>query len=104
MSTFDGTKLPLTYADALAEIAKRVPWGREEQGAEVVKAIQVEHGVYVVPEAETKAAEIERLRVLAAEADRVAAEEAQDAELAALRERLGIVHGADPETEALATA
>lgn len=90
MSVFDGTPVPLSYADALVEMAKAISWKHEAHQAEVVKALQVEHGAYVVPEAETKALELERLRALAAEADLKAANEAQDAELALLREKLGI--------------
>jgi hypothetical protein len=61
--------------------------------------LQVEHGTYVVPEAETKALELERLRALAAEADLKAANEAQDAELAMLRDKLGLGHDVDPAVD-----
>lgn len=90
MSTFDGTRLPLAYAEALCEVAVRIPWGTEAQRDEVVKAIRVEHGIYVVPEAETRAAELERLRGLVAAKEAEEKEAADVAEEAALREKLGL--------------
>lgn len=90
MALYDGSPEPLTYGAALVEVAKRCSWPSEEHQAEVVKAIQVEHGLYVVPEAETRQLELERLRRLAAEADAVAAEAAREAEIAELRGRLGL--------------
>ena len=107
MSRFDGSPLPLGYGEALAEIAARVSWPSEAHGADVVKAILVEHGLYVVPEAETRAAEIERLRALKATKDATVQEAAEEAELAALRAELGLRHAeaTDPaEVDALAGA
>ena len=111
MSNFDGTKLPLAYADALCEIAVRIPFGTEAQRDEVVKAIRVEHGVYVVPEAETRAAEIERLRGLVAAKEAEEKEAADIAEEAELRVKLGLPAKKvaeddrdDPETRALREA
>lgn len=99
MSRFDGSPVPLTYSQALCEIAARISWPTEAHQADVVKALQIEHGDYVVPEAETKVLEIERLRAIAAEQDLAAANKAQDEELAALRERLGINPAAEPESD-----
>lgn len=100
MSLFDGTKQPLAYADALVLIAVKQGWPSDEHQAEVVKAIQVEHGVYVVPQAETRAAELERLRALAAEKESVEKAAAEESEIAKLRVQLGL----DPETGAPAAA
>lgn len=105
MSKFDGTAFPLSYADALVEIAMRVsPWPSEGHRDEVIKALQTEHGTYIVPEAETKALELERLRALAAEADLKAANEAQDAELALLRAKLGLPDPTATATDPVPTA
>lgn len=99
MSRFDGSPVPLTYSQALCEVAARISWPSEAHQADVIKAFQIEHGDYTVPEAETKILEIERLRAIAAEQDQVAANKAQDDELAALRERLGM--NADPVPESV---
>lgn len=98
---FTGETEPLTYAGALAEIAKATSWPSEQHRDDVVKAILVEHGEYVVPEAETRALELERLRVLVAQQEADAKAAAEEVELAELRAKLGIVHGpaaADPDT------
>lgn len=102
MSIFDGSPEPLTYGHALVEMAKLVPWRDEEHKAAVIKALQVEHGHYIVPEAETRALEVERLRRLVAEQDAKEKAAAEEAELVALREKLGLTvqdsAGVDPAT------
>lgn len=104
MSIFDGSPEPLTYAQALVEIARVAPWRDEAHKAEVVKALQVEHGDYIVPEAETRALEVERLRRLVAEKHAQEKADAEVAELAALRAELGMTvpaegaAGYDPAT------
>lgn len=96
MSKFDGTDAALSYGQALSELARAVNWPTEQHRAEVVKAIETEHGIYVVPQEEVRANEIARLRALKAEQDKAAKEEAEAAELAELRRSLGL----DPETGA----
>lgn len=110
MSRFDGTTKPLTYGEALCEIVNAVRWPSEVHGADVLKAVQVEHGLYVVPQEEQRANEIERLRAIVAERDAADKAAAEAAELVALRESLGLdpVTGekkspAGDETDALAS-
>lgn len=78
MSKFDGTKEPLSYGEALVELAKRVPFGTEEQAREVVESIQREHDL-LPPEPDP---ESEEAAALAAGAD------PRDAELKRLRAQL----------------
>jgi hypothetical protein len=90
VSKFDGTDEPLSYGQALVEIASRMPFGAEAQRAEVVEAIQREHGLYTEPEApeaepDPRDAELEQLRAEAAELRTKQAERDREAEAAALR-------------------
>lgn len=45
MSTFDGTKEPLSYGQALCIAVAAIPLGSEERNREVLRAIQTEHNL-----------------------------------------------------------
>lgn len=92
MSKFDGTKDPLEYGQALVELAKRVPFGSEEERAEVVHAIQDNHGL-LPPEPDP---EEEEAAALAAGAD------PKDAELRRLRAQLAARDAEDAKKDAAA--
>lgn len=94
MSRFDGTTEPLSYGQALAELAKATNFPSEAHRADVVKAIHVEHGLYVVPQEEIRANEIERLRRMVAEREAAESEAREASELRELREQLGL----DPDS------
>jgi ATPase subunit of ABC transporter with duplicated ATPase domains len=96
MSKFDGSPDPLTYGQALVEIATRIAWGHEAQGIEVTRAIQAEHGIlppdpdlnYADPVYGTLAAqdaEIAELKARIAKNDAEKAQADKDAELESLR-------------------
>jgi hypothetical protein len=80
----------LSYGEALVELAEHTPFRTAAAKAAVIKAIQVEHGLYVRPQAETLELELEQLRAMKAAKDKADAEAARDAELAALRAELGV--------------
>lgn len=101
MSIFDGSPDELTYGQALVELAGRVSWPTETHGAEVVEAIEKEHGIgldraqaevnaYDPRDADlaAKDAELVRLRTELAQRQKADAEAAKDAELAELRAQL----------------
>lgn len=102
MSKFDGSPDDLSYGQALVELAGRVSWPSEAHGAEVVAAIEAEHGIgldraaaeptfYDPRDADlvAKDAELAELRAKLAARERAEAEAAKDAELAELRAQLG---------------
>lgn len=89
----------LSYGEALVELCSHVTFRTEETRDAVRKAIEVEHGLYVVPEAEKLADELERLRALA-KAQREEKQAAADAaELASLRDELGLTRAADDQAD-----
>ncbi len=96
MSKFDGSTDPITYGQALVEVALLAGWNSEEHRNEAVRAIQAEHGLlppdpdvtYTDPVYGTLAAQDQEIADLKAQLAQTAAEKAQlekDAELESLR-------------------
>ncbi len=96
MSKFDGSTDPITYGQALVEVALLAGWNSEEHRNEAVRAIQAEHGLlppdpdvtYTDPVYGTLAAQDQEIAELKAQIAKNNAEKeqaAKDAELTELR-------------------